>query len=76
MVGPRSSAERARTYRRIGIGFVLLVGLSGGLIAIRADADPVAVLATTAAGLVVGRVLVWLAFPSEEDLERRWRGRR
>lgn len=76
MVGPRSRAERATTRRRLAIGFVLLVGASGGLIALRADAEPVAVVAATATGLVVGRILVWLAFPAEEDLERHRRGPR
>ncbi|MEF8838764.1 MAG: hypothetical protein V5A18_04585, partial [Haloarculaceae archaeon] len=74
MVGPRRSEERARTYRQIAIGFVLLVAASGGLIALRADAGPGAILAATVGGFVVGRLLVWLAFPSEEELERRWRG--
>ena len=75
MVGPRTREERTITRQRLAIGFVLLVGASGGLIALRARAGLVPLLAATAGGLLVGLVLVWLAFPSGADLDRR-RGRR
>jgi len=76
MVGPRTREERALTRQRLAVGFVLLVGASGGLIALRAGAGPIPLLAATASGLLVGLVLVWLAFPSGADLESGRRGRR
>ena len=76
MVGPRTPEERAAFRRRLAVGFVLLVGASGGLIALRARAGLVPLVGATAGGILVGLVLVWLAFPAGSDLDRPGRGRR
>ncbi|MFC6717318.1 hypothetical protein ACFQGT_05495 [Natrialbaceae archaeon GCM10025810] len=44
---------------RLKIGFVLLVGCSGGTIALGADAALLAVGAATAVGLLAGGLLLW-----------------
>lgn len=76
MVGHISSEERAATMWKLEVGFVVVVGLSAGLITLQADVGPLAFLGATAVGSVVGVLLVWLAFPDAEDLEPRRRGRR
>jgi membrane associated rhomboid family serine protease len=74
MVGPIGTEERVSTMRKLEAGFVVIVGVSCGLITLQADAGPVVFLAATVAGLVVGVLLVWLAFPDAGDLDRRSRG--
>jgi hypothetical protein len=82
MVEPVSDEERSSFVRKLKIGFVFLVGLSGGLITLQTDAGAIGFLTATAMGLVVGVVLVWIAFPDRDDLARgsdadsRRRGRR
>ncbi|QLG48994.1 hypothetical protein [Natrinema halophilum] len=57
--GPSRWRNRMKTADQLGILFVLLVGLSGGLIALQSNAS-VAVIGTTILGsLVVGSVLLW-----------------
>jgi membrane associated rhomboid family serine protease len=70
MVGPVSDEERDSFARRAKLAFVLLVGLSGGLITLQADVGLVGFTAATGAGLLVGAVLVWIAFPKRQDLRR------
>ncbi|PSQ65542.1 MAG: hypothetical protein BRD24_06675 [Halobacteriales archaeon SW_9_67_24] len=63
MVGPVSREDRLTASRRIKIGFVVLVGLSAGLITLQGDASLLAFAFATCAGLVAGAIVVWLAFP-------------
>ena len=79
MVGPISDEERTAFALKVKVGFVLLVALSAGLITLQADAGPVGFLTASAAGAVMGVLLVWIAFPSRERLaesegvdEHRW----
>ncbi|MFB6164428.1 MAG: hypothetical protein ABEJ31_04660 [Haloarculaceae archaeon] len=76
MVGPISGDERRRATTQIKLGFVVLVGLSAGLITLQGDPSPLVMAGAVVAGLVVGAVLVWLVFPgsgSPRSLERRER---
>ncbi|MFC7133728.1 MULTISPECIES: hypothetical protein [Salinibaculum] len=83
MVGGVSEEERSSFARRAKIGFVLLVGLSGGLITLQADAGAFWFLVATGIGMAVGVVLVWITFPDRQELRQspgsndsRRRGRR
>ncbi|WP_207587504.1 hypothetical protein [Halomontanus rarus] len=44
---------------QLKVGFVLLVGLSGGLIALQGDASPTVMGLATLGGVVAGGLLVW-----------------
>lgn len=60
MVGPSiSKAERDATNRRLKIGMVLLIGLSGGLVSLQVDPTPMQVVAAVAVSLVIGAALTW-----------------
>jgi membrane associated rhomboid family serine protease len=59
MVGPISQEERSAAMTRLKIGVVLLVGASGGLIALHGGAGPLVLVAATVGGLVVGGLLMW-----------------
>jgi ammonia channel protein AmtB len=60
MVGPSmTDEERQSANRRLQAGFVLVVGVSGGLVALRAGGTTVQLLAGLAGGLVVGLVMLW-----------------
>jgi len=63
MVGPVSDEERLSFLKKVKIGFVVLVGLSGGLMSASVDASLPAILGAVFAGLVVGVVVVALVFP-------------
>ncbi|EMA45763.1 hypothetical protein [Halococcus saccharolyticus] len=63
MVGPVSREERLTASRRIKIGFIVLVGLSAGLITLQGDSSLLTFALAVCVGLVVGAVVVWLAFP-------------
>lgn len=82
MVEPVSDETRSEFARKARIGFVVLVGLSGGLIALQINAGLTGLLAATGIGIGVGILLVWIAFPDPGDLrpgdrtETRRRGRR
>lgn len=65
MVGPVSDDERADFYRRVKVGFVVLVGLSAGLISLQGDPSLPVIGAAIAGGLLVGALLTWFIFPSE-----------
>jgi ABC-type nickel/cobalt efflux system permease component RcnA len=63
MVGPVSREERLTASRRIKIGFIVLVGLSAGLITLQGEPSILVFALAVCVGLVVGAVAVWLAFP-------------
>lgn len=62
MVGPSiSDDERRVANTRLQVGFVVLVGLSGGLVATQAGATLLQIGGAIAGGLVLGAVLLlWL----------------
>lgn len=68
MTGPISRDDRAKTMRRVKIVFVLLVGVSGGLITSQGDASLEVVIGAVVGGLLVGIALVWYLFPDPEEL--------
>lgn len=57
----RSTRDRGNENggRRLKGGFVLLVGFSGGMIALQAGASPLVVVAATIAGFLAGFALLW-----------------
>ncbi|AKU08769.1 MULTISPECIES: hypothetical protein [Haloferax] len=60
MVGSSMSDEETRlANNRIKIGFVLLVGVSAGLVAVQAGATLVQSAIALLAGVAVGGVLTW-----------------
>lgn len=59
MVGPPPAEESRLARRRIAVGFVSLVALSAGLIALRVDPSPVELVVAVGTGAVVGVALVW-----------------
>ncbi|MFH5799235.1 hypothetical protein [Haladaptatus sp. CMAA 1911] len=59
MVGPISQEERSAAMTRLKIGVVLLVGASGGLIALHGGGGPVVLVAAVVGGLIVGTLLTW-----------------
>lgn len=60
MVGPSLTPEEYATgTNRLRAAFVVLVGLSGGLIALSAGAGVLLAGGATLAALVLGAVLVW-----------------
>jgi hypothetical protein len=63
MVGPTTREERRTASRRLRLGFVALVGLSGGLITLQGDVSILLTLFAVLAGLLVGVVMVAFAFP-------------
>ncbi|MFB6101086.1 MAG: hypothetical protein ABEJ73_00800 [Haloplanus sp.] len=59
MVGPSLSDDDRRTAtRRLKMGFVALVGCSGGLVALASGATALQALGALAAGLFVGWTLI------------------
>ena len=64
MVGPTTREERRSASRRFKLGFVVLVGLSAGLITLQGDVSILLTLLSVLAGLLVGVVVVAFAFPS------------
>lgn len=64
MVGPPSKEERLTASRRLKAGFVLLVGLSTGLLTLTGNPTIFVFSLAVLAGCVVGVVLVVFAFPS------------
>jgi cyanate permease len=60
MVGPSMTDDQRRSAnRRLQAGFVLFVGLSGGLVALQAGGTPVQLVLGLASGLVVGLAMLW-----------------
>jgi hypothetical protein len=73
MVGPSfTDDERRVASRRLKLGFVALVGVSGGLVALAADATPLQGLVGVGAGLVVG----WLLLRYLASVGREWKASR
>lgn len=70
MVEGISDEERERFAVKLKAGFVLLVGLSGGLITLYADVGWQGFLVACGIGLAAGILLVWLVFPERTDLQR------
>ena len=59
MVGPtRREATQDNDYRLLGVAVVVLIALSGGLIALQGDASPVVAAASVLGGALVGLALV------------------
>jgi len=69
MVEPISDEERSNFARKAKAAFVLLVGVSAGLITLQADVSITVFLGALAAGMVVGAILVWIVFPDQEALQ-------
>lgn len=60
MVGPSiTKAERDATNRRLKLGMVLLIGVSGGLVSLQVDPTPLEVAAAVGVSLLLGFVLTW-----------------
>ncbi len=59
MVGPMTRQDRSSAMARLKIAIVLLVGASGGLIALQTGASVVGLAAAVVSGLVVGVLLMW-----------------
>ncbi|GAB3669036.1 hypothetical protein GCM10028856_15370 [Halopiger thermotolerans] len=63
--GTREQAERSVDVagrRRLGVAFVLLVGLSGATMALQGGASPAAIGAVTAGSLLAGGALLWYLY--------------
>ena len=59
MVGPSITKEkRDATNRRLKVGMVLLVGVSGGLVSLQADPTPAQIVAAVGASLLIGAALM------------------
>lgn len=72
MVGPRSDSEQGALFVRLKVFFVLLVGMSAGLMGLGGGGTLVESGALTLFGLLIGSVLVWIVFPnSPANRERR-----
>ncbi|WP_129116461.1 hypothetical protein [Halegenticoccus tardaugens] len=70
MVGPSISDEGRRTANaRLKIGFVALVGLSGGLVALQVNPTLPQLAAAVVGGLVVGWLLLWFLVRSFRRVE-------
>lgn len=60
MVGPSITKEkRDATNRRLKVGMVLLVGVSGGLVSLQADPTPAQIAAAVGVSLLIGVALTW-----------------
>jgi ammonia channel protein AmtB len=75
MVGPSLSDEdRAVASRRLRVGFVALVGCSGGLVALTAGATAMQALVAALVGLLVGgALLAYLGYVGRQWREKRRR---
>lgn len=60
MVDSTITDEKRRSFRRfLAGGFILLVGVSAGLVAVQAQASTIEIGGATAVGLVLGGALAW-----------------
>ncbi|UIO98609.1 hypothetical protein Hbl1158_08560 [Halobaculum sp. CBA1158] len=65
MVGPSiTEEERDATNRRLMVGMVLLVGVSGGLVSLQVDPTPAQVAGAVGVSLLVGVALTWFVVRS------------
>jgi ammonia channel protein AmtB len=71
MVGPSLSEEKRRIAgQRLRAGFVALVGVSGGLVAVANEASAVQALGAVGAGLLVGVALLRFLARAGRDWQR------
>lgn len=72
MVGPSDSEDERRSATlRFRAGFVILVGLSGGLVASSMGASVTEAAVVAAVGLAVGVVLMWWLVRSYRQIRPR-----
>lgn len=71
MVGPLTDAEREEGNFKVKAGFVLLVGVSAGLISLQGDPSLAIIAGAVAGGLLLGVLLVWYLFPGTGETRRR-----
>lgn len=72
MVGPSiTDEERAAASTRLKVGFVLLVGVSGGLVSLQVEPTPLQFLGAVAGGLLVGALLLAFLVRSTRGLPLR-----
>jgi|APHM01.1.fsa_nt_gi hypothetical protein len=71
MVGPVSNEERDAFTRKLKVGFVVLVGLSAGLITLQGDPSVVVFVGAVLGGLAIGAVLTWFIAPEIEYRDQR-----
>ncbi|WP_459191404.1 hypothetical protein [Halosimplex sp. J119] len=76
MVDPISDEERSSFSRRVTIGVTLLVGASGGLVALQVDPTPLQALGAVVLGLIVGYPLARFVIPTGSSPASRQRQRR
>ena len=77
MVGPSlSEEERDVANLRIKVGFVLLIGLSGGLVALGADGNLLQLAVGVGAGIAVGLALLFFMLRMARQLRETNRGSR
>ncbi|SIR97458.1 hypothetical protein [Natronorubrum thiooxidans] len=57
-----SGSQLTSSSAWIGVGFVLLVGLSGGMMALQGGASLAAIGVTMVGGLVAGGALLWYLY--------------
>jgi len=76
MVEPVSEGERESFARKLKAGFVALVALSATLVALRAGGPLPALAGAAGVGVLVGVVLLRLAFPAFQRTGGRQTGRR
>ena len=69
MVGPSlTDDERDSANRRLQLGFVLLVGVSGGMVAFEAGGTPVQLAVGVAGGLLIGAALLWFVLRTFDEV--------
>lgn len=72
MVGPSiTDEERTAASARLKAGFVLLVGVSGGLVSLQVGPTPLQFLGAVAGGLLVGALLLAFLMRSTRGLPLR-----
>jgi len=64
MVEPMSPEERQSGMVRLKLGIALLVGVSGGLVALQGDASLPVIGGAVVGATLVGAALAWYIFPS------------
>ncbi|WP_435193896.1 hypothetical protein [Natronomonas sp. EA1] len=70
MVGPLTDEERNEGTFKLKAGFVLLVGVSAGLITLQGDPAIEIVAGAIVGGLLLGVLLVWYIFPGTGETKR------
>ncbi|MWG36875.1 hypothetical protein [Halomarina oriensis] len=70
MVGPMTTEERSQYMRWLKLGFVLLIGVSAGLITLLGSPTLLEVALVTGVGLVFGAIVVAVVFPGTGEVKR------